>query len=150
VSGPAASSLPFRCSPDQRSRSLTLFNRRAEILWFGMAGSFEADAAVIRLSALPEGMLGGGGQPALNGGVIAAGFDAAAVLAGLGHYDTETVVTLNLSVQFLRLARPSAALAFRAYATQTTRQVCFIEGRLTDGEALFASCTGMVMPVYPA
>ncbi|MFN4166292.1 MAG: PaaI family thioesterase [Ferrovibrio sp.] len=142
------SRISFRRGAADRTRALALFNRRAEILWFGFEGSFGADEAIIRLTALPEGMLGGGGAVALNGGVIAAGFDAAVVLTGLGHYDTDTVVTLNLAVQFLNLARPSPSLAFRAWATRTTRHVCFVEGRLGDGEAVFASCTGMVMPVY--
>jgi acyl-coenzyme A thioesterase PaaI-like protein len=141
------SRISFRRGAADRTRALALFNRRAEILWFGFEGSFGADEAIIRLTALPEGMLGGGGAAALNGGVIAAGFDAAVVLTGLGHYDTDTVVTLNLAVQFLHLARPSPSLAFRAWATRTTRHVCFVEGRLGDGEAVFASCTGMVMPV---
>jgi acyl-coenzyme A thioesterase PaaI-like protein len=141
------SRISFRRGAADRTRALALFNRRAEILWFGFEGSFGADEAIIRLTALPEGMLGGGGAAALNGGVIAAGFDAAVVLTGLGHYDTDTVVTLNLAVQFLNLARPSPSLAFRAWATRTTRHVCFVEGRLSDGAAVFASCTGMVMPV---
>ncbi|WP_374467316.1 PaaI family thioesterase [Ferrovibrio sp.] len=142
------SRIPFRRDAADRALSLSLFNRRAEILWFGFDGSFGTDEAVIGLTALPEGMLGGGGAAALNGGVIAAGFDAAVVLAGLGHYDTDTVVTLNLAVQFLHLARPAPSLAFRAWATRTTRHVCFVEGRLGDGDTVFASCTGMVMPVY--
>lgn len=146
--GAAASPLPFRRVADSRTQALALFNRRAEILWFGFHGSFESHDAAIRLTRLPDGMLGGGGAAALNGGVIAAGFDAAVVLTGLGHYDTDTVVTLNLAVQFLNLARPSPSLVFRAWATRTTRHVCFVEGRLSDGDTVFASCTGMVMPVY--
>lgn len=144
----AALPLPFRRAPDERAQALALFNRRPEILWFGFEGGFEAAEAVIRLTALPQGVLGGGGAAALNGGVIAAGFDAAVVLTGLGHYGTDTVVTLNLAVQFLHLARPAPALAFRAWATRTTRHVCFVAGSLSDGETVFATCTGMVMPVY--
>jgi acyl-coenzyme A thioesterase PaaI-like protein len=146
--GVVASPLPFRRVVDSRTQALALFNRRAEILWFGFHGSFGSHDAAINLTRLPDGMLGGGGAAALNGGVIAAGFDAAVVLTGLGHYDTDTVVTLNLAVQFLNLARPSPSLAFRAWAVRTTRHVCFVEGRLGDGETVFASCTGMVMPVY--
>lgn len=145
-----APALPFRRAAEERARSLVLFNRRAEILWFGFAGAFGDDEAVIRIAQMPAGALGGGGEAALNGGVIAAGFDAAAVLAGLGHYDTDTVVTLNLSVQFLHLARPSPELAFYARASRTTRSVCFVEGRLADGATAFATCSGMVAPVYPA
>ena len=102
----AAAPLPFRRVVDSRMQALALFNRRAEILWFGFHGSFESHDAAIRLTRLPDGMLGGGGAAALNGGVIAAGFDAAVVLTGLGHYDTDTVVTLNLAVQFLNLVAP--------------------------------------------
>jgi acyl-coenzyme A thioesterase PaaI-like protein len=56
-----------------------------------------------------RGLQGGGGTGAINGGVIAAGFDAVAVLTGLGHYETDTVVTVDLSVQFLALAEAGPA-----------------------------------------
>ncbi|WP_370154623.1 PaaI family thioesterase [Ferrovibrio sp.] len=138
--------MPFRRPAEGLASALAQFNRRAEIVWFGFEGGFDGAAAVIRLPRLPAGALGGGGEAALNGGVIAAGFDAAAVLAGLGHYDTDTVVTLNLSVQYWRLARPAPGLCFRAWATRTTRQVCFIDAVLGDGAEACAGCTGMVMP----
>ncbi|WP_298726600.1 hotdog domain-containing protein [uncultured Ferrovibrio sp.] len=144
----AALAVPFHRPAAQRAEALQSFNGRAEILWFGFEGAFEAAQAVIRPTRLPPGMLGDGGQAALNGGVIAAGFDAAVVLAGLGHYETDTVVTLNLSVQFLRLAAIKPMPVFRAWASRTTRHVAFIEGSLTAGADPFATCTAMVMPVF--
>lgn len=109
------------------------FNMRNEILWFGFQGAFEEPGtAVITFSRLETGALGGGGTPAVNGGVIAAGFDAAFVLAGLGQYDTDVVVTLDLSVQFLNLATVSPSLAFEAQVVRSAKNFCFAQGVLRD------------------
>ena len=91
-------------------------------------------------------MLGGGGTAATNGGVIAAGFDAVLVLASLGHYETDIVVTLDLSVQFLALARPSATLIFRAGVTRSARHFAFVQAELLDGDRTLAMAKGMVAP----
>jgi acyl-coenzyme A thioesterase PaaI-like protein len=102
------------------------FNRRAEIGWFGFEGRFaEPGVAEIVLAQPQPGWLGGGGVDAINGGVIAAGFDAAFVLAGLGHFDADVVVTLELSVQFLSLARADRPLLFQAAVTRSSRGFAF-------------------------
>ncbi|MBX3654606.1 MAG: hypothetical protein KF686_10505, partial [Ramlibacter sp.] len=113
----------------------------------------EPGTAVVTLSGLAPGLLGGGGTAALNGGVISAGFDAAFVLAGLGHYDSEVVVTLELSIKFLSLAKASDSLAFRAHVVRAARNFSFAEGVLVDtahptapGLAL---ATAMVAPGRP-
>ncbi|MBP6818431.1 MAG: hypothetical protein KBC46_03910 [Ferrovibrio sp.] len=146
----ALTAAPFRVAPDARRLALGQFNRRTEIEWFGLHGSLEENGqGVVRFAALPKGAIGGGGSAAaLNGGVIAAGFDAAVVLCCLGHYPTQTVVTLALSVQFLSLARLSPALAFHAWATRTTRQFAFLQAELRDGSAVHASATAMLKPIY--
>lgn len=144
----AAPAVPFRLGAVQLERAQALFNARSEIVWFGFEGGFETgDTAVIRLSQLHAGLQGGGGTGAINGGVIAAGFDAAAVMTGLGHYQTDTVVTVDLSVQFLALAQGSPQLAWQAWATRTTRGLCFVQGVLGDGAQVFASATAVVKPV---
>lgn len=95
-------------------------------------------------------MLGGGGTVAINGGVISAGFDAAFVLAGLGQYDVDVVVTLELSVRFLSLAKAIDSLAFQAEVIRSAKNFCFARGTLRDRsqENLphFAVATGMVAP----
>lgn len=141
----------FRLSADQLAAQLRQFNARDEIAWFGFVGAFESPGqAVVRFARLGQGALGGGGTAAVNGGVIAAGFDAAFVLAGLGQYDTPVVVTLELSVRFLHLARADRPLAFRASAVRSSRRFCFIEGFLAaDGDPHaphLASASGMVAP----
>jgi acyl-coenzyme A thioesterase PaaI-like protein len=140
----------FRLDAGALARAQALFNQRGEIAWFGFRGAFEAECAVIRFAELHRGLQGGGGSEAINGGVVAAGFDAAVVLAGLGHYDTNTVVTVDLSIQFLALARPAPDLAWRAWATRTTRGLCFVQGMLGAQEAVFASATAIVKPVSTA
>ncbi len=119
--------------------------------WFGFNGAFEEPGvSTIRFAQTEPGMLGGSGTAAVNGGVIAAGFDAALVLAGLGHYETEVVVTLDLSVQFLSLARDSNGLVFRACVTRSARHFAFIEAELVDlhagADAPLATSRGMVAP----
>ena len=80
--------VPFRLSAERRAMQLNQFNVRNEIVWFGFEGGFEEPGiATITFKMFNEGLLGGGGTRAINGGVISAGFDAAFVLAGLGQYD---------------------------------------------------------------
>ncbi len=146
-----ARAIPLRLDRPLRDQKAARFNQRAEVRWFGLAGRFGEDhEALIHLLRRNDGALGGGGTAALNGGLIAAGFDAAAVLAGLGHYDSDVVVTLDLSVRFLRLAHADAADEFAARVVKSTRSVAFIEGELrsrrSPGQAPFATLTAMVGP----
>jgi acyl-coenzyme A thioesterase PaaI-like protein len=141
----------FRLAPERRALQLQQFNARDEIRWFGFRGAFEdPTGALVTLTRLEGGALGGGGTAAVNGGVIAAGFDAAFVLAGLGHYDTEVVVTLELSVKFLSLAVASESLAWHVRVLRSARHFCFAEGCLADGAALaappLAVATAMLAP----
>lgn len=144
-------SIPFRLDASARERQLASFNARDEIIWFGFKGSFdETGTAIIRFEYALPGALGGGGTSAVNGGVIAAGFDAAFVLAGLGQYETDVVVTLDLSVQFLSLARPAPGLAFHATVTRSSRHFAFAQGELgVPGSAPFATAKAMVAPQFP-
>jgi acyl-coenzyme A thioesterase PaaI-like protein len=143
--------IPFRLSTEQRSHQLAGFNTRKEIGWFGFDGTFEEPGlAIIRFKTVNEGVLGGGGTDAINGGVISAGFDAAFVLAGLAQYDVDVVVTLELSVQFLSLAKVNSGLAFRAEVVRSGKNFCFVKGALLgykDGNRMsFALASGMVAP----
>lgn len=141
----------FRLSADQLATQLHQFNARDEIAWFGFAGAFDPPGqAVIRFDRVAQGALGGGGTSAVNGGVIAAGFDAAFVLAGLGQYETTVVVTLELSVRYLSLALMNRPLAFHARVVRSSKRFSFVEGYLSaldDPQAPhLASASGMVAP----
>lgn len=143
--------VPFRLNTEQRAHQLRQFNQRKEVVWFGFQGSFqEPGTTVIRFAELGAGLQGGGGTNAVNGGVIAAGFDAAFVLAGLGHYDCEVVVTLELSVKFLALAMVSESLAFQAHVVRSARNFSFVEGFLANGAVAdaphLAIASAMVAP----
>ena len=145
----AVAPAPFRLDRNQLDRAQRLFNERGEVRWFGFSGAFEEAAVAIRFSQLHRGLQGGGGTSALNGGVIAAGFDAAAVMTGLGHYETDTVVTVDLSVQFLALATASEDLRWTAWASRTTRSLCFVQAVLGAGDRVFATASGVVKPAGP-
>ena len=143
--------VPFRLGFAKREAQLTQFNARSEVQWFGFEGAFrEPGVSVIRFAQLGEGSMGGGGTSAINGGVIAGGFDAAFVLIGLGHYDSEVVVTLELSVKFLSLAIASSSLAFQAHFVRSAKNFAFAEGFLSDTNAPnaghYAIATAMVAP----
>jgi acyl-coenzyme A thioesterase PaaI-like protein len=143
--------LPFRLDAEARSAQLRRFNERTEVAWFGFEGSFlEPGTTIIRFSHLNLGLQGGGGTHAINGGVIAAGFDAAFVLAGLGHYESEVVVTLELSVKFLSLALASKTLEFRAHIARSAKNFGFAQGFLADcshpASPHLAIATAMVAP----
>jgi len=144
--------VPFRLGTEARTGQLLQFNARKEVIWFGFQGSFrEPGTTIIRFAKLAAGQQGGGGTNAINGGVIAAGFDAAFVLAGLGHYESEVVVTLELSVKFLSLALASESLAFQAHVIRSAKNFSFAEGFLSNAEDPSAShlaiATAMVAPV---
>jgi acyl-coenzyme A thioesterase PaaI-like protein len=147
--GARAGFLPLRLPAEVRRAKLAAFNRRREIAWFGFEGRYGDPAlAEIVIPRVQEGLLGGGGLAAVNGGVIGAGFDAVFVLAGLGHFDADVVVTLELSVRFLSLARAEHPLAFRGGVTRSSRSFAFAQGALApaDGGAVFATATAMVAP----
>jgi acyl-coenzyme A thioesterase PaaI-like protein len=142
--------IAFRLDAARRAQQLAQFNARTEIAWFGFRGELEEPgAAIIRFARLEAGAVGGGGTTAINGGVIAAGFDAAFVLAGLAHYDTPVVVTLELSVRYLHLADAGLAPEFRAQVVRSARGFAFVEGVLHprgDADTALALASGMVAP----
>jgi acyl-coenzyme A thioesterase PaaI-like protein len=142
--------IPFRLGSSRRDEQLSQFNARQEINWFGFKGSFkDPGSAIVTFTKFDAGLQGGGGTAAINGGVIAAGFDAAFVLAGLGHYDSEVVVTLELSVKFLSLALVSESLAFRVHVVRSARNFSFAEGFLSQADSAaphLAIATAMVAP----
>ena len=146
-----SSPTPFRLGPDRLESQSRQFNARKEIEWFGFRGSFEAPGDAVLSIACPDpGMLGGGGTAALNGGVIAAGFDGVFVLAGLSQYETEVVVTLELSVKFVNLAIASRPLEWRAHVVRSSKRFAFVEGALVDRanrhESPVALASAMVAP----
>ena len=146
-----ATGLAFRLNAERRTAQLAAFNARREIEWFGFEGAFaEPSTALITFRQFDPGAQGGGGTAAINGGVIAAGFDAAFVLAGLAQYDVEVVVTLELSVQFLNLARVGDGLALQAQVVRSAKNFCFVRGTLSDRAAPaappMALASGMVAP----
>jgi acyl-coenzyme A thioesterase PaaI-like protein len=143
--------IPFRLASTRLEEKLAQFNARSEVNWFGFRGSFnDPGSAVITFTKFDAGLQGGGGTAAINGGVIAAGFDALFVLAGLGHYESDVVVTLELSVKFLSLAVVSESLGFRGHVVRSARNFSFAEGFLfqsgAGAEKHLAIATAMVAP----
>lgn len=143
--------IPFRLAPSRREVQLKQFNARKKIQWFGFIGGFQGPgSAIVRFTKFDAGLQGCVGTAAINGSVIAAGFDAAFVLAGVGHYDSEVVVTLELSVKFLSLALVSESLAFEAHVVRSARSFCFAEGFLSQSggpsSPHLAIATAMVAP----
>jgi acyl-coenzyme A thioesterase PaaI-like protein len=125
--------LPFRLRAETLLAQLQQFNERREIRWFGLIGNFELPGeAVLRFENPDSGILGGGGTTAVNGGVIAAAFDGAVILAGLGHYEAQVIVTLELSVKFLNLATNAESLRWRARVVRSSKNFAFAEADLVD------------------
>ena len=145
------SHVPFRLSTDKLHEQLAQFNARGEVKWFGFLGELRNPSTVlVTLDRVNPGVLGGGGTAAINGGVIAAGFDAAFVLAGLTQYESDVVVTLELSIKFLSLAKVDRPVAFAASVIRSSRRFSFVQGVLAPLEALngppCATASGMVAP----
>lgn len=140
--------LSFRLGDEALVVKLASFNARREVKWFGLIGSFEEGCcARVCFATTVDGVLGGAGLDAINGGVVAAGFDAALVLAALGHYDTNNVATAQLSVQFLAPAIPSDALAFVACATRIGRRIGYAQAELRDERQVYATASGLLAPI---
>lgn len=148
---PAQAALAFKLDAPRLAAQLEAFNARAEIHWFGLHGEF-AEGGVARIlmpASPPAGLRGGGGSRALNGAAVAAGFDAAVVLAGLGHYDTPVVVTVELSIRYLRLADGAGPLVVNAWTPRTSARFGFIEAKLVDtagSGTLLATASAIVAP----
>ena len=145
------SHVPFRLSDERLQQQLKQFNARGEVRWFGFLGALHYPSTVlITLANVDPGMLGGGGTVAINGGIIAAGFDAAFVLAGLTQYESDVVVTVELSIKFLSLATVDKPLAFAASVVRSSRRFSFAQGLLGPQDALsgsaFAIASAMVAP----
>ena len=143
--------LPFRLSRAALDETTARFNERAELCWFGFQRLFnEAAVAVVHLTRHDADDLGGRRRAALNGGLISAGFDAAAVLVGVCHSDIDTVVTIELSVRFLRLPHVEQADQFAARVVRLTNSMAFVGGALRtswDGAQFpFATLTAMIAP----
>lgn len=72
------------------------------------------------------------------------------MLVALGHYESEVVVTRDVSVCFLRLAHADLAGQFAARVVKLTRAVAFVEGELRQAarpaDPPFATLTAMVAP----
>lgn len=125
--------VPFRIPRERRLLRAQAFDQRPEVAAFGLQGRYDDDSdAVVGFTSISACALGGGGVEALNGGAIAAGFDAACVLAGLAQFDADVVVTLSLHVQFLRLAHACPGLEFRAQVTRSSSRFCFVQAQLRD------------------
>lgn len=137
---------------------IAAFNARPEVLWAGLEGSVDPDgSACIRLSPSAASALEGTGSGGLNGGLIAAGFDAAVILAALMAADTDVVVTASLNVSYVQPARLSHAPRWRASATRSGRSIIHVAARLeADGElcatALAVTCPRdrRPTPTHPA
>lgn len=125
--------LPFSLAPQQLARRLADFHDRREIVALGLQGRFESPGtAQVKFLRLEPAYLGGAGQQALNGGLIATGFDAACVLATLGHTDVDLLATLTLQIQYLRVATASPGLVFCADVLKAARSVVFVQAELVD------------------
>ena len=141
----------FRLAASIREPKELRFNQRTDVRWFGLRGGVAepGESVIYPLQREPRA-LGGGGTAALNGGLIAAGFDGAAVLVGPGHYDSDAVVTLHLSVRLSRLAHADVADQFAARGVKSTRAMAFVEGELRHAarptDPSFAPLTAMVAP----
>jgi acyl-coenzyme A thioesterase PaaI-like protein len=126
---------------------IAAFNMRPEVLWAGLEASIDADGgACIQLSPSATSALEGTGSGGLNGGLIAAGFDAAVILAALMAAGTDVVVTASLTVNYLRPAQLSHAPQWRASVTRSGRAIIHVEARLEANGETCATAVAVTCP----
>lgn len=71
----------------------------------------------------------------LHGGAVTTMLDQASGLAAIAGFDTfRTVATLNLSIDYMRAARPGETIIASAHCYKVTRHVAFVRGVAHDGD----------------
>ena len=71
----------------------------------------------------------------LHGGAITTLLDQASGLAAIAGFDSyQSVATLNLSIDYMRAARPGQTIIASAHCYKTTRHVAFVRGIAHDGD----------------
>ena len=71
----------------------------------------------------------------LHGGAVTTMLDQASGLAAIAGFDTfRTVATLNLSIDYMRAARPGETVIASAHCYKVTRHVAFVRGVAHDGD----------------
>lgn len=71
----------------------------------------------------------------LHGGAITTLLDQASGLAAMAGFDTfQSVATLNLSIDYMRAARPGETVIGSAHCYKATRHVAFVRGLAHDGD----------------
>lgn len=71
----------------------------------------------------------------LHGGAITTMLDQASGLAAMASFETlRSVATLNLSIDYMRAARPGETIITAAHCHKVTRHVAFVRGIAHDGD----------------
>lgn len=70
----------------------------------------------------------------MHGGAVTTMLDQASGLAAIAGFETfRSVATLNLSIDYMRAARPGETLIASAYCYKVTKHVAFVRGVAHDG-----------------
>ncbi len=96
--------------------------------------SVDVGRATLSLPYNPE-FLGNTKTRVLHGGAITTILDQASGLAAIAGFDTfKSVATLNLSIDYMRAARPGETVIASAHCFKVTRHVAFVRGIAHDGD----------------
>lgn len=101
---------------------------------------WEADALVLAFTAGPQH---GNQRDVVQGGMLMTLADRV-----MGHtlrhaVDGQPVATIQLDTQFLDAGQVGDFIEARAVLTRVTRSIAFIEGRITAGDRLLMTATGL-------
>ncbi len=96
--------------------------------------SVDVGRAALSLPYNPS-LIGNPKTRVLHGGAITTLLDQASGLAAIAGFDTyQSVATLNLSIDYMRAARPGQTIIASAHCYKTTRHVAFVRGIAHDGD----------------
>ncbi len=90
--------------------------------------------ATMSLPYNPE-LIGDPETRVLHGGAVSTLIDQACGLAAIAGFDTfQAVATLNLSIDYMRAAKPGETVIAQAHCYKTTRHVAFLRAVAHDGD----------------
>jgi uncharacterized protein (TIGR00369 family) len=125
---------------------LTFWNQTPFFAWAGLKLIEAHDGEASIVLEVRDHHRGGGGTPAINGGIVAYLFDGLLGTAIASKWDENTFgqVTVTLTVEYLRMIQAERQITGKAKVVRLTKTLAFAEGEVYDEKNVpCAKCSGI-------